>query len=545
MLVVTTVAGFFILSPIEQLRFSKTALATTLYASNFTLIRQTSGYFAPGAETNPFLHTWSLAVEEQFYLVWPAIVWIGYRLSGSRKGLIRLLAVLAALSFALCVWMTRAHPVWAFYSSPSRAWEFAVGGIACLLPVRRKWLGWLGLAGLLTTAALLPPGRAFPGIRAVFPVVTTVAMLMAELPMPGILQWIGKISYSWYLWHWPFLIYFDVLFPGASHAIPVLASFLVASVTHKFFENPIRFHPYLLPRPALSLSLASCLTAISLAICGTSYYLSAAAINSPEQRRLQTVIEDSNPLLRMKCVSGFRESQPRTCEFGDQNATTSIVLFGDSHAAHWFPAAEKIAREHHWKLFIFVRAACPAADVPVYNRKLGRFEPECTEWRQKALAEITRIRPYFVLVGSAVFYMHIGYGAANADDWENGTRRTIARLHDAGIASVVLHDVPQPPTDVPTCLSRARAHSWYSEDRCLAPKQQALDPLALLIEKNAVRGLNSRVLDFSDAFCTNNTCSVVIDGKPMYHDGGHITVDFAKSLSPILWAKINADGGIH
>lgn len=170
MTLVTLACGYFVFSPGEQLVFAKTAVATSLYSSNVWFLRQALDYFAPQAALNPFLHTWSLAVEEQFYLVWPAVLLLTSRRGLRPPLLIGAIAGLSLASFGLCLWLTRVNQPWAFYASPARAWEFGIGGLAALREVT-KWarrskvaviLGWIGAGALLLSFAVISESSSFP-----------------------------------------------------------------------------------------------------------------------------------------------------------------------------------------------------------------------------------------------------------------------------------------------------------------------------------------------------------------------------------------------
>jgi peptidoglycan/LPS O-acetylase OafA/YrhL len=559
----TVVAGTLLLSPIEQARYSKTALATTLYVSNVWFIRQASNYFAPETDTNPLLHTWSLAVEEQFYLLWPALVWIGFRLFRSRQGLCKFLAVVSALSLVACIWLTRTNQPWAFFGSPARAWEFGLGGIATLMPATllanksAKFIAsWTSLAVLLGAAALFTPGQGFPGARALIPVFATATLLVAGaagVPVGAsrmlahpVLQWFGRLSYSWYLWHWPLLVYAEVFFPrnsGYGRVLVATVSLLAAFLTYRVLENPIRTQRGLIRRPVFTLCLAAGLSLFSVSICLLSLRLSQKSALMPGQRILLAVTEENSPVSR-ECMAIFRETQVRECVFGDRSAATTVALFGDSHAAHWFPALEQIADERKWKIVTILKASCPTADVPVYNPRLERVETECAEWRVAALERILKLGPDLVVISNSTGYIKTanstgGYSVTSVTEWQEGTRRTLAALDRAAIPTVVLYDVPVQRIDVPTCLSRVLAHQWYPEAWCTSSRTEALDSQVLRTEQAAVSGLRSvRLLDFSDVFCDVSTCKVEIQGVPIYRDRGHLNSVFARKLAPLLSEKL-------
>ena len=563
--VFVVVVGIFLLSPIEQIRYSKTALATTLYASNLWFIRQSTDYFAADTANNPLLHTWSLAVEEQFYFVWPVLVWIGFRLARSRRGLCKILGGVSVLSLVACIWLTRTNQPWAFFGSPPRAWEFGVGGIACMVPVtvftNKHWkfvASWAGLLVVLGAAMWFRPGEAFPGSLALIPALATAIMLVvgaAEVSAGAgkmlahpILQWFGRLSYSWYLWHWPLLIYAAVLFPRISiygRLLAVTVALLAAFLTQHAIENPVRFHRGLMSRPAMCLGLAAVLMVVSLSISLGSYRLSKSRELVPGQRMLRAVVDEFSPLSNSGCIANFGETRAHPCVFGDKQSDTTVALFGDSHAAHWFPAVEKIAQERKWKLVTFLKFACPTADVPVYNFRLGRVETECAEWRADALNQIVALHPNLIVVGNSSSYVNTpnrpeGYGTSTAAEWEEGTRRTVAAFDRAGLRTVVFHDVPLPRMDVPICLSRAMAHRWYPAIWCTSSRTDALDPDVLRAEQEAVTGLRAvSVVDFSDVFCDSSTCQVEVQGEPIYRDQDHMDAAFSRSLAPMLSSKLS------
>ena len=260
-LVVVTVAAAAIFTPEEMAFTGRAARAAALYVSNVFFDRSASDYFAPKVEGNPLLHTWSLGIEEQFYLVWPLLILFAYRGAQGRRRSIAVLIALVAASLAFCLYATRTNPTMAFYELPTRAWEFAAGGLLALVPLswapgRRIWVSAFGIAGfgmILAAAALLKGGAGFPGPSALLPVTGALAVLFAGsvAPRDGIggvlskppLQLLGAYSYSWYLWHWPFIVFAGVLFPSITVYGKIgaaIASLGVAGLTYSLVERPVR-----------------------------------------------------------------------------------------------------------------------------------------------------------------------------------------------------------------------------------------------------------------------------------------------------------------
>lgn len=334
------------LSPVQQYHLGASGSHTALYISNFWFMGRSADYFAPATANNPFLHTWSLAVEEQFYLVWPAIILLGLRGRHSRRTLFAVMILITAGSLGACLWFTRILAPWAFFSPLTRAWEFAAGGIAFLLAAQEarvsrgvRALGsWLGLAAILGAAVLLHGQAGWPGWLAVIPVAGTAAILNGRVPGFGaasilelrISQWVGRHSYSWYLWHWPLLAVTAVMQPPlfSRHLYVVVfcvgGSLALAAATHAVVENPIRFSRYLAPRRRLSLAGVGLVTLLT---AGTALLWQHSASREVSALGLGKAVDASQGLEGCPAV-GFSETRVIECDSGSPASKFTLVLLG-------------------------------------------------------------------------------------------------------------------------------------------------------------------------------------------------------------------------
>lgn len=563
-LVVTLLIGAIIMAPSELTFAARAARATAIYMSNIFFATNAADYFAPDVKLNPMLHTWSLAVEEQFYLFWPLLIMLGMQFWRSKKALVALLSGLTLISLGASVWFTAKGGTFAFYELPARAWEFGIGGLAVLLPRATLklpsafWLalGWIGVLAVLCSGFFITGDTNFPGWIALIPVLgTTVALTAgAELPHRGVgialdsapLQKLGTLSYSWYLWHWPFLVFAIALFPNISIAGKIaaaLASLAVAAVTHHLVENPIRFHPYLIKRPALSLYLAGAVTLCSLGVVFLSMRFAARLANTPNMKSIEAAIGDIANMPRQQCVTLGESSAVLTCAFGNTSSATNVVLFGDSHAIQWFNPLLQIAESHAWKLTTIVKSGCLAADVRNPSSTDG-FAKNCSAWRADAIRQIVAMRPSIVFIGNAS--NHLGReedpgskSTIPTEQWRGGTRRTLEGLTAQGLRVALMRDNPSFTVDIPTCLARSVRQNWYHTTTCAMNKTRSLDDSVFEAEKAGASGLpNVSLIDLTDLFCQRDVCATVENGKLMYRDDNHLTGSFAKSLAPVLETKL-------
>lgn len=529
-ILVTVAIGWLVLSPLAQLQALKTGLSAATYWSNLRFALEAGDYFGANLGRDPLLHTWSLAVEEQFYLAWPLLTAaIALATGGRRKGVAWALTLVTVASFAVSLWLSEAAPHWAFFSTPARAWEFGVGALAGFVALKKRpaaILGPIGVALVVLSGFLLSEALAWPGWWATIPVVGTALALVAGAAAPSSaapralsvrpLTGLGRLSYTWYLWHWPAL----VLTEAAAGPLELWQRLLVAAgalvvseVTHRLVENPVRYHRRLVPAPRLAVMLMLGVSLVTTAVAAT-------AASSTEQRQLRYV-EAARDLPRSHqdgCHLQVPAAVPRfDCVYGHAGSETTVVLFGDSHATQWFPALEAIALERSWRLDVHAKSSCTPATV---RSRLGNGEAyvECDKWREAVIASFEASPLDLVVVAT--------YAATSLQPPEAmsvGMSTTLTRLSEAAGAVVYVLDNPAPGFDAPECLSSK------GPARCTYDLQAALQPHAW--EAAALADVDVAVVDLTHDVCDSPMCRVERGGEILFRDDHHLAAEFAASLS--------------
>ncbi|WP_380174177.1 acyltransferase family protein [Kineococcus sp. DHX-1] len=573
-LLVTLALALLLLPPLALPNIVRDALATALYVPNVRFAVTGTDYLA-SSDPSPFLHYWSLGVEEQFYVLFPLLLWLCAKtLRRPVPVVLTVLLVGSVASLLFSVWLTAHAQPWAFFNLPTRAWEFAAGGLTAVVAVHLsrktspRWLteaasaAGLGLIG--ASVVRYTDGTPFPGWHALVPVVGTALVLGCGSLRHGITQRAlaiepltrtGDVSYSLYLWHWPLLV-----IPAQSLATTlepwtraglVAAAVALAVLTYRCVENPARRQRALATtrRSYGLLAAATCLTVLAATGVGASVHLDSgrSAATTPGGPVDATSTADFVPRNALpslesspddvgrassQCLGAFTDTATPRCVGGDARASRSIVLFGDSHAATWFEPLDAMARRTHYKLVTFLKSSCPAASLTAYQVRLNRPFSECDTWRSSALQEIQALSPEAVVIAGYRNQQVVGEDSDAA--WAAAVATTTRAL--VGTSAVYwLEDNPEFPQNVPNCLSAHLTDALA----CGSPRTTALSESRDAAQASAVRASGGSFVATADWFCLPTTCPTVSGRFIMYRDAHHMTTSYAASLADVLGRTID------
>ncbi|MBK9029868.1 MAG: acyltransferase [Myxococcales bacterium] len=551
MTVASSVAAWFLMPPTDLARYGASVTATSTFSSNVLFWRQ-EGYFDIAAHGKPMLHTWSLAVEEQFYIVYPLLLAALFRWWPRRVG--PWLIALTAASLAACVWTTAAAPRLAFYLMPLRGWELLAGALLALdlvPPATRAWQRQLaataGLGAIVGAIVGFSSATAFPGVAALIPVAgaalliyahagddapaTAVGRLLRARPM----VFVGAISYSLYLWHWPALVFarswIGALTPAHLAAV-ALATLALAVLSWRFVEQPVRRPSTWATRRALFGGLAAA-TAITISFgVATSATHGWPGRVSAEVRALDHAAADYNHD-RPRCHGYDRRpiAYDDKCVYGRAGVAPSVALWGDSMAAELAVALGREADARGRGLLYISYSSCPPAkDLAFADRPGCRAHDREVLARLAASATITTV----VLVAQYRRYERLLGPRFVASFGEVATTLTAA-----GKRVLVVYPIPTPPGRVPTLLARAAMRGQAPTTIAIA--RAAYDAenratIAALDQLVAQPGIDA--IRIADRLCDATRCAVYADGRVLYFDDRHLSVTGAAFVMPLFRAAV-------
>ena len=536
-LFVTAIFAWILFPPITRDALGRDLFAAAAYISNYLFAWWQNDYQNLNATPSPFIHYWSLAVEEQFYIVWPLFILFLARYG--KKIVLAGIAITTLLSLLFSIYLTQVAPIWAFYSLPTRAWELGFGALLLFLPETKKKiriLPWLGFFGIALSSFNFNENTAFPGKNALVPVLATVFLMASikywpplfnDLANSKLSQWLGAISYPLYLWHWPALV-----LPSSAMGRPlrfyerflcILLTIVLAHYTSKYIEEPLRhknFAPRTIYKGAAITTAASLVAGVLISFTSSSIITTKGEVSY--QFDLVQVMEKPD-VYGDGCHVNYGETKSGYCTYGDKESSNTIVLYGDSHAAQWFPVLEKMAKERGFKLVSLTKSACPAVDAKRPDQ--GAFKMvHCTKWRENSIKRIAEIQPLAVITSSFQYFTPANSSISRAQWWNDGQRKLLKGLRGSTNNLIYISDTPRPLRDIPNCLASRDSKVCDSTERS---------------KVSVIPGFD--VINPNPWLCSSY-CPAIVEGTVAYRDASHISVDMALKLLPKLEAALIAKG---
>ncbi len=579
--------------------------ASALYGQNWVLADQAVDYMAAEAQASPVQHYWSLSTEEQFYIAWPLLIvvalWIATRLRKTHphRAIGITIGLIAVVSFAWSVWQTAFDPSAAYFVTTTRAWEFALGGLTALAVVSRpaffesipskirSGMAWLGLGGIFVSALVYTGETPFPGYTALLPVLATIAVIIAHDPVTawsprGILavrpmQWLGDVSYSVYLWHFPIVILAPFVLKRSLSGFDLLVitalTLALAWASKNWIEDPVRIGLTSSWRPRLTFVATAAAMGAVVAVTFTGVGAADAQVQA-SQKKLETRVASQDPCFGgaalepgsdciiepdtaavpdpalvdkspERCITNTRDDELKVCEYGvdEDDADQVIALVGDSHAEQWLSAMSLTAEKRNWHVKVLTKASCPFIGVPrdepeKSDAEVSRLVETCSTWNDEAMDYLDEHSEIDTVVTSAKSSNPVKPAAG--ESWQDTAisayEERWSELPDTVTSIIAVRDTPRMSSDVLGCVTvsgkRAATECAASEDDAFGE-----DPLAEAADATG----DSRVslIDMSDYFIVDGECPPVIGGVLAFRDTHHISWVYSSTLAVPLGDKID------
>ena len=557
---VTTLVAWQLLLPTDLIEYSKSVLSTLAFVSNFFFFLR-GGYFAPEAAALPLLHTWSLSVEEQYYLCWPVLILLLARLGGRLRMFLMSFGIL--LGAGIAEFTVRQNPDLAFYSIHTRFFELMAGAILAQLrfdgwePATklRPKLAWFGIALLLGSVVFFSDDSRLPGILTFIPVFGTcflilsggkqsrVGRALASRPM----VYVGLISYSLYLWHWPVFSFMRYLRVEESAAVILGAGILIWGLSHvssRLVENPVRRSSLGFSKSLVQLYVVPLLIFAPLAI----HILRAGGLPDRLPKSVAVFEQDMNRARSEHWDTCTRRNRnfhlDSSCIInGNARPQPDVVLWGDSHANHLVPFIEQVAITTGHSVRYFIAPGCPPLSGAL--RLFKSYRNWCVRQNEKVITHIQEM-DYLTVVIAANWYKYqhgdglVGIPGSMDKTSVNSQRviaetleKDISELMRAGREILLMEPVPVYETNPSECEIKNAFHSARFTADCRISRDEYHRQLSFirhLFGQLQSRWKNLRVISVEEFFCKGLWCNGTIEGAPLYHDSNHLTETGSRML---------------
>jgi len=561
---------------LPQARWEDTAyelIASALYVENWRLAWLAVDYLGSENVPSPVQHYWSLSIEEQFYVVWPLIMMVvlgALRPKDFRQSLLFLLIIVLLGSLLASIILTGRNPQAAYFVTQTRVWELALGGGLAIIALPRlseplrEIMRLLGLGAILVASFAFTKETPFPGYAALLPTLGCALVIIAgksegrwssfKVLAIGPAQYLGDISYSIYLWHWPLTVFSLAFIEATSHSLTTgflvfAATILLADITKRFVEDPFRnrqttIRTYASGAASIAVSV---LAALLVLLVVDSRAPSTAASPAPDlypgarvltEGALAPQVTDPIPAIaqirrdipeayREGCHLQIEDVELNPCRFGPPNAKFRVLLAGDSHAANWIPAMEQLALTRGWSLETHTKSGCPLLVEPTLLRG-GPYEA-CLAWSKLLLDHIAGTKPDVVITAQSA--------AVRMFDKDKTVEETLVRtwreILDKDVKVIAIADTPRHAVNPAECIEKDPA--------CASPREAVMrdDPTL------AAQRLEPRVslIDMNDAICTPTSCPMILGNVVVWRDEHHLTATYSRSLATALGKRIEAAVG--
>ncbi len=584
-LAVTWVLSRLVLPATQLANTAEQIRASALYYQNWLLAHNAVDYLKSSDAATPVQHFWSLSVEEQFYLAWPLLFLVAGLVARRRASRARhvtvgcLAGVLVVGSLAFSIYYTRTDPQAAYFVTTTRMWELGLGGLIAIMPARlgcalgrQGWLGWAGLGMVLASPFALRGTAAFPGAVALLPTGGSALLIVggsasgrfgpARLMSVRPMVFLGGISYSLYLWHWPIIVLYQSyrdrpISPESGVALAALAV-LLAWLTKITVEDPIRLsrifagHRWRSVCTALTAAVPAGLVSVYLVSLPAVWdgglganYPGAAALANPARHVRPEPVRPALATLQAAMPKYWQqgcldyEAAPKACVYGDtKSPVLTIALVGDSVAGNWFPALEQIAVQRHWKLVTELHAQCTWTATMMVDKANAPYTT-CHDWGVNVLHDlVTKIRPDVVVTSALAgrgTVSHPTPGPQAYADAAAGMAQYWRQLEASKISVVAIRETPTIYTLVPGyCVSQ----HGPSSSACDEPTSQAVlpDPPTELAAQQL--GGTVKDIDMNSFICGPTECAPVVGNVMVYLDSDHLTNSYAETLAPFLLPRL-------
>jgi peptidoglycan/LPS O-acetylase OafA/YrhL len=578
MLAIVLIAANLLLAAYEVRMQTGSAIFAASWTSNFFFAFSDFDYFSALQARDLFLHTWSLGVEEQFYLVWPWLMLFAFAVAvtkdqspNARTYLLALLTVTFAASLALCIYWAASDPVLGFYMMPARGWQFALGSIVYVAAhdfgqhgavgqtlarptLLNAVMAGSGLVLIIGSAVVLHDGLTYPGYYALLPSFGAAMVIAAghgtapstasKVLASRYFVWVGDRSYSIYLWHWPVLVLggaYGLTRNAVGIPFLLLLSVVLASITYRFIELPFWKGRYSDVAPRQTVLVSAFSITLMVGLVQVQVFSIHGRPDVAVQQRAGVEARSDAPAIYQEglgCDTWHSSADLAPCGTGNLEAGKTAVLLGDSIGAQWVSLFFQIYAPPDWRVIVLTKSSCAIADEEYYYDRVGGMYDVCTDWRESAMRFLEELRPSIVFLGSSSTYKF------SESQWREGTSRILERLSAVAEEIVLIPGTPALTFDGPSCIESPYRFSFRLKDSRRECEQALGEETSELVSgylaEAADRFDNAHVLNLNDLVCPEQRCAAQRpDGLVVFRDRQHLTNSFVLAQVPEVRRRLS------